>query len=222
MIFAAGFGTRMRPLTLDRPKPLIKVGGQPLIDRALGLARALPAERIVVNVHYKAEMLAHHLSDAEVQVITEVPEILDTGGGLKNALPQMGHQTVMTLNPDVIWHGPNPLVHLAKAWDPTRMDALLMCVPMAQTIGRKDDGDFAVDPDGRITRGAGHVYGGCQIIKTDRLSEISETVFSLNRLWDMMAACNSLYAAIYTGLWCDVGSPGGILEAEAVLGRPHV
>jgi len=217
MIFAAGFGTRMRPLTLDRPKPLIDVAGKPLIDRAVALAQALPAERIVVNLHYKADMLDAHLQGTGLQTIIETPDILDTGGGLRNALPLLQATTVMTLNPDVIWRGPNPLERLTALWDPDVMDALLMCVPIARTHGYAGTGDFRIEPSGQITRGSGAVYGGCQIIKTDRLSEINETAFSLNRLWDLMIGENRLYAAQYEGSWCDVGQVSGIAAAEAML-----
>lgn len=222
MIFAAGFGTRMRPLTLERPKPLIEVAGRPLIDRALDMAQDLPAERIVVNLHYKSDMLAAHLEGSDAQTVTEAPRILDTGGGLKNALPMLGNSTVMTLNPDAIWHGPNPLRQLAAAWNPAEMDGLLMCVPVAQTRGYHGPGDFSLDARGRIVRGAGVVYGGCQIIKTERLSEIPQEAFSLNCLWDLMVAENRLCALSYSGLWCDVGHPPGIAEAESMLNAPHV
>lgn len=217
MIFAAGFGTRMRPLTLERPKPLIEVAGRPLIDHALAMARGLPAERIVINLHYKADMLNAHLQGTDVHMVTEAPDILDTGGGLRNALPLLADTSVMTLNPDAIWRGANPLVQLSQLWAPDRMDGLLMCVPVAQTHGYAGSGDFQSDADGRITRGPGMVYGGCQIIKTDRLTDIAEPVFSLNRLWDVMMADNRLYAAQYGGAWCDVGHPSGIAEAEAML-----
>lgn len=207
----------MQPLTLDRPKPLIEVAGVPLIDRAIALTRDLPAASVVVNLHYKAEMLEAHLTGTDIRTLTETPNILDTGGGLRNALPILKESTVMTLNPDVVWRGPNPLKQLAALWDPTHMDGLLMCVPVAQTYGYSGTGDFSIDAQGRISRGPGFVYGSCQIIKTERLSEITEDVFSLNRLWDILMAENRLYAVKYSGYWCDVGHPSGIAEAEAML-----
>jgi MurNAc alpha-1-phosphate uridylyltransferase len=217
MIFAAGFGTRMKQLTKDRPKPLIPVAGRPLIDHALHLAEALPADRIVVNLHYKAEMLEHHLTGRPVRTVREEPQILDTGGGLRNALPLLGRDAVMTLNSDAIWRGENPLQLLARHWDPERMDGLLACVPKARTVGFSGPGNFVTGSAGRITRGDGMVFGGAQIIKTDRLAEIPEDVFSLNRLWDLMITENRLYAVEYSGKWCDVGHPEGIAAAEALL-----
>ena len=222
MIFAAGFGTRMGPLTRDLPKPMIEVSGRPLIDHTLDLAEALPAEPIVINLHYKPEPLAAHVKHRPVRLLIEKPDILDTGGGLRNALPVLGKDQVMTLNSDAVWSGPNPLALLADAWKPERMDGLLMCVPLARTTGYKGAGDFSADAEGRISRGAGLVYGGAQIIKTDRLHEIGEEVFSLNKLWNLLLAENRLYAVQYPGQWCDVGHPGGIALAEKLLTSSHV
>ena len=217
MIFAAGFGTRMKHLTRDRPKPMVCVDEKPLIDYALELARDLPAETIVANLHYKPEVLAAHLRGTEVRTILETPDILDTGGGLRNALPVLGETTVMTLNSDVIWHGPNPLKLLEKAWEPDVMDGLLMCLPKKNSVGYQGRGSFVINASGRITRGDGVIYGGAQIIKTERLRDIPEDVFSLNQLWDILIAENSLYAIEFDGFWCDVGHPDGIAAAEQLL-----
>jgi len=222
MIFAAGFGTRMRELTRDRPKPLIDVGGEPMIDRALGLARAVKPDRIAANLHYKADMLAAHLAPQGVALSREEPDILDTGGGLRTALPLLGHGPVITLNPDAIWHGPNPLAALLRAWDPARMDALLMCVSIGQTLGRTAPGDFSADAQGRIARGGNLVYGGAQIIKPDGLADIADKVFSLNLLWDRMIKGGRAFALPYPGRWCDVGNPEGVQLAETMLAGADV
>ena len=222
MIFAAGFGTRMKHLTQDRPKPLVEVAGVPLIDHTLALAEALPAETIVVNMHYKHGMLSHHLAGKPVQPVLEWPRILDTGGGLRNALPLLGHAPVMTLNSDAIWSGPNPLTHLAKAWDPTRMDGLLCCISPKRAVDYEGPGNFVPDATGRVIRGDGLIYGGAQIIKTEKLRQIEAESFSLNVLWDMLITENSLYAVEYVGFWCDVGHPAGITTAERLLSNADV
>ncbi|NOD93914.1 NTP transferase domain-containing protein [Ruegeria sp. HKCCD4884] len=217
MLFAAGFGTRMGALTKDRPKPLINVSGRPLIDHALDLVYELDPVRIVANVHYHADQLYAHLNPKGVIISREEPEILETGGGLRAALPLLGTDPVFSLNTDAIWSGPNPLTLLQKAWDPTRMDALLMCVPIAQATGHTGDGDFSADADGRITRGPGLVYGGAQIVKTDGLHAFPQSAFSLNLLWNQMHDQNRLFAIEYPGRWCDVGRPEGIALAEGLL-----
>lgn len=222
MIFAAGFGTRMKHLTQDRPKPLIEVNGTPLIDHALALANDLPAQHIVANLHYKPEALAQHLSEHGVETILEDPEILDTGGGLRNALPVLGENPVITLNSDAIWCGANPLTELVAAWNPDKMDGLLMCVPKPLAAGYNGPGNFVRSADGRIVRGPGLIYGGAQIIKTDLLHTISENAFSLNTLWDIMINKNSLYAVEYGSDWCDVGHPEGVDLAEKLLAHRHV
>lgn len=222
MIFAAGFGTRMGALTRDRPKPLIDVAGRPLIDHALALADEAGVGRRVANAHYRAEMIAAHLTPSGVVTVVETPDILETGGGLRNALPELQSHTVMTLNSDAVWAGPNPLLQLMAAWDPARMDALLLCAPMAQVHGRDGQGDFDLQQDGQILRGSDTVYTGAQILKTDRLHHVPDAAFSLNVVWNAMADERRLFGLSYAGHWCDVGHPAGIAEAEAMLATRNV
>lgn len=215
MIFAAGLGTRMGALTRDRPKPLIEVGGTTLLDRTLALTDGIG--RKVVNTHYLGDRIAAHLAGRDVAVSHEAGEILDTGGGLKAALPLLGADPVFTVNPDAVFAGPNPFDVLASAWDPAAMEALLLLVPLSRAVGRQGGGDFALLPDGRIARGGGEVFVGAQILRTGRVAGWPDTVFSLNRIWDAAAAAGGLHGVRYPGRWCDVGHPGGIAAAEAVL-----
>lgn len=222
MLFAAGFGTRMGALTADRPKPLINVAGKALIDHALDLTTPLMPLRRVVNLHYRAEQLDAYLADTDVTTITETPKILETGGGLRNALPVLGAGPVFTMNTDAVWNGPNPLEILKAAWRPNDMDALVILIDPDHAFGTKSAGDFAMDAQGRLTRGPGAIYGGVQIIRTEGLSKIDETVFSLNLLWDDMIARGRLCGVRYPGFWCDVGHPAGITLAEEMLNQTDV
>lgn len=217
MLFAAGFGTRMGALTQDRPKPLIPVAGRPLLDHALEIARGADLSRIVVNTHYLGQQIAAHLKDSGVMLSHESPGILDTGGGLRAALPLLGDGPVYTLNTDAVWAGPNPLNLLARHWNPDRMDALLLLLPLPQAVGHSGPGDFTIDQDGRLGRGPGQVYSGAQIVKTEGLHMIERPVFSLNLLWDRILNSGRLFGLSYPGQWCDVGHPDGIAPAEAML-----
>lgn len=216
MLFAAGKGTRMVPLTDVTPKALIPVAGRPLIDHALRLARAGGARRIVVNTHHLGRQIVDHLAGSDVLISDESDALLETGGGLKKALPLLGRGPVLTMNPDVIWTGPNPVAALRAGWS-DRMDALLMLVPVDRAGGRIGGGDFALDAQGRITRGGPFVYTGCQIIRTGGLAAIDEPVFSLNRLWDRMIAEGRAFGIVHPGGWCDVGRPDCIPLAETML-----
>jgi N-acetyl-alpha-D-muramate 1-phosphate uridylyltransferase len=222
MLFAAGFGTRMGALTADRPKPLIPVAGRALIDHALDLVTEAGIERRVANLHYMPEMLAQHLEGRGIGLSHEVPDILETGGGLRHALPLLGRGPVFTLNTDAVWKGPNPLVLARELWDPARMDALLVCIPPQLAMGHAGKGDFTRDAHGRLTRGPGLIYGGAQIIKTDGLSKIGAAAFSLNLLWDRMLSEGRLFGLVYPGQWCDVGHPEGIAMAERMIGYRDV
>ena len=222
MLFAAGFGTRMGRLTADRPKPLVEVAGKPLIDHALDLVDGFGDARIVVNLHYRAAQLSDHLAGRNVHLSHEQPDILETGGGLRHALPLLGDGPVFTMNTDSVWSGPNPLARLASAWDPDRMDALLLCLPPSRAIGHTGAGDFLMAQDGRLDRGPGVVYSGLQILKTDGLEDIADHAFSLNLLWDRMLPAGRMFGVVYNGQWCDVGTPEGIGLAEDMLRQADV
>ena len=220
MLFAAGFGTRMGALTADRPKPLIPVAGKALIDHALDVATAAEVTRVVVNTHYRADQIAAYLAGRDVTISHEADRILETGGGLKAALPLLGQGPVAILNSDGIWTGANPLQTLAAAWDGARMEALLLLLPLDRTRAHGPKGDFRIDVDGRLSRGMGgedHVYIGAQIIDPTRVRAMSADVFSLNHTWNQMIAAGTAFGVLHTGDWCDVGHPEGIAEAEALL-----
>lgn len=214
LFFAAGLGTRMRPLTCDRPKPLIEVGGTALLDHALRFGDAL--SRRVVNTHYRGEMIAAHLAGRPVEISDESDLLLETGGGLRKALPLLGPGPVFTMNTDAVWNGPNPLETLAAGWVPDRMDALLLCIPRDAALGHAGHGDFLMDAEGRISYGRGPVYSGAQIIKPDVLDEIDAEVFSLRAAWDRLIARGTAFGLLYPGRWCDVGRPESVALAETL------
>ena len=227
MLFAAGRGTRMGALTADRPKPLVQVAGKPLIDHALTIAEGADTAPKVANLHYMAQMLDARLV-ARGFALSHETTLLETGGGLRHALPLLGRDRdpgrdpgpVMTLNSDAVWTGENPLLQLARAWEPDRMDGLLLMLPAAKATGHTGTGDFLRDADGRLSRAlgaSGEVYLGAQILQTADLAAIPQQVFSLNLIWDRMISRDRLYGLIHRGGWCDVGRPQSIALAEALL-----
>ena len=228
MLFAAGYGRRMGALTAARPKPLVPVAGRPLIDHALALAEGAGMGRIVANLHYRPEALARHLEARGVALSREDP-ILETGGGLRAALPLLGAGAgpVLTLNTDAVWRadpagdGPNPLAALAAAWEeaPAGTEAILLCVPPEGARGHAGPGDFSLGPDGRLRRGGPLIYVGAQVIDPSTLADVPDTVFSLNRVWDAMIARGGLRGLVWPGAWCDVGRPEGVALAEAMLAQ---
>ncbi|WP_151718954.1 nucleotidyltransferase family protein [Gemmobacter serpentinus] len=221
MLFAAGFGTRMGPLTASRPKPLIPVAGRTLLDHALDQARAVPLDRTVVNVHYLADQIRSHLADRpEILIADETAEILETGGGLRAARPLLQSDPVFVMNSDGVWTGANPLQQLLTAWRPEDMDVLLLLLPAGQFTAHRGTGDFLMDAHGRISRAKGQPgfsYIGAHISRTDRLDEIPDRAFSLNRLWDDAIARGRAFGVLHQGGCADVGRPEGIAEAERLL-----
>ncbi|MFZ9684365.1 MAG: nucleotidyltransferase family protein [Gemmobacter sp.] len=217
MLMAAGFGTRMGALTADRPKAMIEVAGRPLIDHALALGDGAGIARKVVNLHWRPEPLARHLAGrADVALSYEAPEILDTAGGVRAALGLLGPGPVFVLNTDAVWTGENPLGTLARAWRPG-MGALLCLAPLGAVRGRQAPGDFAFGPDGRIARKGPMVYLGAQIVDGAVLAALPEGPRPRGPGWDALIAEGRAFGCTHRGGWCDVGHPGGIAEAEALL-----
>lgn len=220
MVFAAGRGTRMAPLTDTRPKPLIEVAGQSLLDRALALTDQSWISRRVVNTHYLGAQIRDHLAPHDdILISDETDALLETGGGLRRALPQLGAGPVFTLNSDAVWTDPDALAYLRTAWDSARMGALLLLVPVTRAHGHAGSGDFQLGPEGTLTRGGPYVYTGAQIVDPVGLSAIPQAAFSLNTLWNLYADAGRLFGTVYPGHWADVGTPEGIEIAEALLGR---
>ncbi len=220
MIFAAGFGTRMGALTAHRPKPMLELAGRRMIDRAIDIGLDAGCAPIVVNTHYRADIIRPVLEERGVAISHEDPKILDTGGGLKHALPRLGDGIVATLNPDAAWLGPNPLAALEDAPWPDDAGALLLIVPRARVHARTAPGDFDRATDGRLTRGDGYVYTGAQLIRSDAVARIPAKAFSLNSVWNALAAEGSLYGQVYEGEVCDVGHPDGLALADRLI-RDH-
>lgn len=222
MVLAAGLGTRMRPLTLTRPKPLIAVGGRALIDRALDVVTGAGVPRAVVNLHYLGDMLRAHLVGRKVPQIgfsDETDLLLDTGGGVVRALPQLG-PVFGILNSDAIWTGANPLLTLAGAWDAGAMDGLLLVVPRERAVNYTRSGDFDLVGGLPVRRGAtdaSHVYTGAAIMTAAAFTGAPPGPFSLNLVWDRLLAQGRLGAVEHPGAWVDVGTPDGIAAAEAAL-----
>ena len=227
MVLAAGLGTRMRPLTDDRPKPLIKVAGKALIDWTLDRFAAAGVERAVVNVHYFADMMEAHLKTRTrpaIAVSDERAQLLETGGGLKRARALLGDGPVFCANTDAILldgPGAEPCAGLAEAFDPARMDALLLLVPIEAASGYDGRGDFELSAAGRLAGRHGerapYVFTGFQIISLDLLDGAPEGPFSTRLLWDRAAAKGRFMGVVHDGAWMHVGDPQGLDEAERRL-----
>ncbi|KIT15443.1 Bifunctional protein GlmU [Jannaschia aquimarina] len=216
MVFAAGHGTRMRPLTDDRPKALVQVAGRALLDHAL--EQVAGPGPLAVNAHHHARQIEAHLAGGPAQVLVEENALLDTGGGLKNALPVLGAGPVVTMNGDAVWHGPAARATLTEAWDPERMDGLLLIVPADRAINAEAL-SFGLEQDGRLTRETrDHAFTGAGIVKIDGLAAF-EGVFSLRDLWWKMLAAGRLFGVVHPGHWAEVGRPEHIAPAEAMLAR---
>ncbi len=225
MVLAAGLGTRMRPLTLDRPKALVEVGGRALIDHMLDRLQAAGVTRAVVNVHAFADRLEAHLrhrSDLEVVISDERDALLETGGGIVKALPHFAGQPFFCANIDSLWRETQPpsLQALATAFDTDRMDGVLWLADRKTALGYAGRGDASLDPDGRLQfRGdrpeAPYVYCGVQILHPRLFADATPGRQSLHPFWQRAERAGRLYGLPMPGRWMHVGDPDARADAEA-------
>jgi len=230
MIMAAGLGTRMLPLTETRPKPLIEVGGTTLLDHVLDHLRKAGVGRIVVNVHYLPDQIKAHLvrnaADLDVTLSDERALLRDTGGGLVQAKDLIAGDPFLCVNADNWWTDgrENALTRLADAWDPERMDVLMLMVPFAQAGNTQGIGDFDMDADGRLSRegpkrARPYVWTGIQMMAKHLVADPPSEVFSTNVFWDRAIAKGRCHGLVHDGRWFDVGYPEAIGLTEAALAK---
>src|SRR3954451_17185788 len=227
MVLAAGLGTRMRAFNGQVPKPLVQVGGKALIDYVLDRLAGAGVERAVVNVHHLADAIERHVSSRErprIIISDERRELLGTGGGVINALNQLGGGPFFHVNSDTIWlDGVKPnLLRLAAAFDPARMDALLLVAPTISSVGYTGRGDFAMAPDGKLGRRSERdvvpfVYAGAAILTPAFFAGVAPGPSSMSPLFDRAAEAERLYGLRLEGVWMHVGTPDAVNAAEAAL-----
>jgi MurNAc alpha-1-phosphate uridylyltransferase len=230
MVLAAGLGTRLRPMTAHLPKPLIEVGGRPLIDHAIDRLALAGVERVVVNAHYRAAMIAAHLAgrDHPRVTISEEPELLDTGGGVRHALPLLD-ETFFVVNGDVLWLDSRDysLSRLAHTFDPGHMDAALLLQRTVGAVGYDGIGDYFLDAGGRPRRRrerevAPYLFAGIQLLHRRLFDAVTDRVFSLVRLYDHAEAAGRLAAIVHDGEWYHVGTQEGLAATRERLASHRV
>jgi MurNAc alpha-1-phosphate uridylyltransferase len=230
MVLAAGLGKRMRPLTASQPKPLVRVGGKPLIDHALDRVAEAGVAKAVVNVHYLADALEAHVQERKAPAVTISDEracLLETGGGMVKAVRAgLLPDPFFSVNSDNIWlEGPRDAFgDLSRGWDPNKMDALLLLVPHSGAFNYRGKGDFHMDALGKVSRRrsgrvAPFIFSGLQLVSHKFLEDAPEGPFSTNVLWNRAIKAGRLYGVRFTGQWFEVGEPGAIAPTEAALKR---
>ena len=229
MVLSAGLGTRMRPITDTIPKPLVPVHGKTLLDYALDALEAGGIRRTFINVHYLADQIEAHVagrSAPQIIIANERDELLDSGGGVANAIENEPKQSMFVLNGDSFWIDAEQsnIKRLKAAWNPDLMDMLLLVADGNQATGYEGVGDFFMNEAGQMSRrgsapSAPFIYAGAIVTTTGFLRSVSERKFSLNRLFDAAIQENRLYGLALDGLWLHVGTPASIEEAEKAIDR---
>ncbi|PPC86410.1 MAG: mannose-1-phosphate guanylyltransferase [Hyphomicrobium sp.] len=226
-VLAAGMGSRMRPLTDTRPKPLVTLAGRALIDHVLDRLNDAGFSRAIVNVHYLADQIEAHVAQRakpHIIISDERDVLLDTGGGVKHALSQLGDTPFLIHNSDSVWieHSHPVLETIQSAWNPHVMDSLMLIAPSVTSLGYDGRGDFMLDELGRLSRPqkgthAPYVFAGVSIANTQIFDNAPDGRFSLNALWDNSISQGRLYGVILDGLWMHVGTPEALADAEQAI-----
>jgi len=227
MVLAAGLGLRMRPLTDHKPKPLVSVAGRPLLDHVLDKLAAAGVAEAVVNVHYLGGQIIDHVASRKapkVIISDERDQVLGTGGGVVKALPHLGPQPFFHLNSDTMWIDgvKSNLIRLADAFDPERMDILLLMAPTASSIGYAGRGDYSMLPDGALRKRREHqvvpfVYAGAAILSPSIFKDAPKGEFSLTKMFDAANEQERLFGLRLDGVWMHVGTPEAIAAAEEAV-----
>jgi N-acetyl-alpha-D-muramate 1-phosphate uridylyltransferase len=227
MVLAAGLGTRMRPVTDGMPKPLVPVAGKALIDYVLDKLADAGIGTAVVNVHYFADQIERHLEarrSPRIVISDERKQLLNTGGGVRAALPRLGRKPFFLLNSDTLWiEGvQRNLDQLARSFDDTRMDALLLLAATTASVGYAGRGDFSMDPDGVLHRRdesavVPFVYAGAALLSPKLFAGAPDEPFSLNLLFDRAKEAGRLCGMRLEGVWMHVGTPEAVAAAEAAI-----
>jgi N-acetyl-alpha-D-muramate 1-phosphate uridylyltransferase len=225
MVLAAGYGTRLKPLTDRLPKPLVPVAGKPMIDYALDRLKSYDIGEIVINVSHLKEQLAEHLarrSDLKIR-LSEEAEPLETGGGLKRALPLLGDGPFFAINSDIIWldDTESALERLSRCWDTDHMDILLLAQSRAQAVGydRGEDHLF-VKPANTVgwkDEEAPYIFAGLAILHPRVFQDSPEGKFSIKILWQRALAQGRLFCVPHQGRWFQTGTERDIRETERLL-----
>lgn len=231
MVLAAGLGLRMRPITLETPKPLIPVGGRTLLDHALDRLEAVGVQEAVVNAHWLADKIAAHLEAHPRRhlklTLSREEAPLETGGGVRHALPLLGDEPFFVINADIVWlDGPVPaLKRMADAWNPDLMDSLLLVTPTPSAIGYDGRGDYQMDPDGRLSRRpdlevSPFVMAGVSIMTAAQFQDVPDGAFSNLLLWRRAEEAGRLYGLRHEGNWYHVGTPAAVPLVDGHLAAP--
>ena len=228
MVLSAGLGTRMAPADNGLPKPLVVLHGKALIDHVLDRLADAGIARAVVNVHHKADLIERHLAGRQapaIEISDERAALLDTGGGVRKALPRLGSGPFLIHNADSVWIegvGSN-LARLAADWDDARMDCLMLLALASASHGYQGRGDFALESDGRIRRRkveqeiVPFAFTGVSVARARLFDGSPEGAFSLNQLWNRAIAAGRAYGTRMEGVWMHVGTPGALAEAEQCI-----
>ena len=199
VILGAGFGKRLTPITNEIPKPLVKIGNETLLEKTIKLIKKLNVKKILINTHYKRDQLKNFIGkknfDIDIELFEEVPEILDTGGGILNMIMENKNEYFLTFNPDTLWNENyiDEILEMENQFFSLNSKNILLVVNKDKSYDQNLIGDFNLEADKlNKTKPLNFIYTGCQILKKKIFKKFNNKSFPMSEVWNDLLSRNEL------------------------------
>lgn len=223
-ILAAGQGTRLRPYTNNIPKPMVSVAGKPIIEHIADKLKLVGVSNIIINLYYLGDVIKKYFKNSDF-IFSDENKILDTGGGVKHALNHIKEDSFFLINGDAFWvenDDYNTLETLNQAWNPDKMDILLLLQPVQEMKLTQGIGDYDLDEKGRATRSldktGAYMFAGIRLTKKSVIKTIDDNVFSFLKCMDIAEKNGKLFGLISQCDWHHISTPEDLKSVNDALG----
>ena len=199
VILGAGFGKRLSPITNEIPKPLVEIGNETILEKTIKLVKKLNLKKILINTHYKRDLLKNFIEkknfDIDIELFEEVPEILNTGGGILNMIMENKNEYFLTFNPDTLWNENyiDEILEMENQFFNSNSKNILLVVNKDKSFDQNLIGDFNLEADKlNKTKPLNFIYTGCQILGKKIFKKFNNKSFPMSEVWNDLLSRNEL------------------------------
>ena len=199
VILGAGFGKRLSPITNKIPKPLVEIGNETILEKTIKLVKKLNLKKILINTHYKRDQLKNFIEkknfDIDIELFEEVPEILNTGGGILNMIMENKNENFLTFNPDTLWNENyiDEILKMENHFFNSNSKNILLVVNKNKSFDQNLIGDFNFEADKLYkTKPLNFIYTGCQILEKKIFKKFNNKSFPMSEVWNDLLSRNEL------------------------------
>ena len=200
IILCAGYGKRLNPITLSKPKPLIEINQITLLKNTINLINSLGIKNILINTFYLSDQIKDYVEKLNLnlglKIIHDGKTILDTGGGILNLLKNSDQENFLIFNPDTIWNKNylKEINNMKNFYFENNIKNILLIVEKSKSFDKRMQGDFSIE--NRILSKSGkknYIFTGCQILNRKIFENYKIKTFSINEIWGKMISNKELY-----------------------------